>query len=74
MNFQNSCTKEPLISIIITYYNLGKYINDCVLSILSQTYENWEVIIVNDGSDKKNSQILNRIKNDSPSACDISRA
>lgn len=64
MNFQNSCTKEPLISIIITYYNLGEYINDCVLSILSQTYENWEVIIVNDGSDKKNSQILNRIKNE----------
>ncbi len=64
MNFQNNFTKEPLISIIITYYNLGKYINDCVLSILSQTYTNWEVIIVNDGSDKRNTQILNRIKNE----------
>ncbi len=64
MEFQNNFTKEPLISIIITYYNLGKYINDCILSILSQTYTNWEVIIVNDGSDKRNTQILNRIKNE----------
>ena len=64
MSLRNLYTKEPLISIIITYYNLGKYINDCILSIISQTYTNWEVIIVNDGSDTKNTKILNRIKND----------
>ena len=64
MDFEHKYTKEPLVSIIITYYNLGKYINDCILSILTQSYKNWEVIIVNDGSDKANSKILERIKNE----------
>lgn len=56
--------KSPKISIIITYYNLGKYLNDCILSILNQTYQNFEIIIVNDCSDKENLDILNQIKND----------
>lgn len=53
--------EEPKISIIITYYNLGKYIQDCICSILAQTYQNFEIIIVNDGSDDKNSKILKEI-------------
>ena len=36
----NDFIKKPKISIIITYHNLGKYIKDCVLSILEQTSEN----------------------------------
>lgn len=55
----NSLLKEPKISIIITYYNLENYVVDCVRSILNQSYKNFEIIIVNDGSDKKNSEILN---------------
>jgi len=56
--------KTPKISIIITYHNLGKYIKDCIDSILKQTYQNFEIIIVNDASDDENSTILNEIKND----------
>ena len=56
--------KSPKISLIITYYNLGKYIKDCVLSILNQTYTNFEIIIVNDNSNKENSKILNEIQSD----------
>ena len=55
----NSLLKEPKISIIITYYNLENYVVDCIRSILNQSYKNFEIIIVNDGSDKKNSEILN---------------
>ncbi len=43
-------TQYPLVSIIIPYYNSGKFISDAIESVLNQTYTNWEVILVNDGS------------------------
>ncbi len=45
MNMNN-----PLISIIIPCYNSSKYLEEAVESIIKQTYENWECIIVDDGS------------------------
>lgn len=41
---------NPLFSILIAQYNNGKYFEDCYQSIMAQTYQNWEVIIVDDGS------------------------
>ena len=42
--------KEDLISIVIPAYNHEKYIEECIESIISQTYKNIELIIINDGS------------------------
>ena len=42
--------QEPLVSIVIPIYNVEKYINRCVDSIVSQTYKNLEIILVDDGS------------------------
>lgn len=39
-----------LISVIVPIYNVEKYINKCVDSIINQTYKNIEIILVNDGS------------------------
>ncbi len=49
-----------LLSIIVPAYNSEKYIAHCLDSILSQTYQNYEIIIVNDGSKDGTAKIINR--------------
>ena len=51
--------ESELISIIVPVYNVEKYLNRCVDSILAQTYDNLEIILVDDGS-----------LDESPSICD----
>ena len=41
---------DPLVSIIIPAFNAEKFISETVNSVLTQSYTNWELIIVNDGS------------------------
>ena len=42
--------REELISIIIPVYNAEKYLNKCMETVTKQTYENIEIILINDGS------------------------
>ena len=49
--------KRPIISIIIPIYNTEKYLPKCLDSIITQTYTNWEAILVDDGSTDKSGKI-----------------
>lgn len=48
---------NPLISVIIPIYKVEDYLNECVQSVIHQTYKNLEIILVNDGSPDKCPQI-----------------
>ena len=47
----------PKVSVIVPVFNTEKYISECIDSILAQTFPDWELILVDDGS-KDNSGII----------------
>ena len=51
---------KPTISVIVAIYNVEKYISKCIESILSQTYKNIELILVDDGSPDESLGICRR--------------
>ena len=54
--------KELKVSIILPNYNSSKTIKETISSVLNQTYKNWELIIVDDNSDKETKSILSKFK------------
>jgi glycosyltransferase involved in cell wall biosynthesis len=55
INFDSS----PEISIILCTYNRASYLNRCINSVISQSFQNWEFLIVDDGSDDNTFEIAN---------------
>lgn len=52
--------ENHLVSIITPAYNSEKYIEECIKSVLLQTYKNWELLIVDDCSNDKTQEIVNK--------------
>ena len=50
------------VSIIMAAYNSGSYISEAIKSVLEQTYMDWELIIINDGSTDKTCEIVSSIQ------------
>jgi len=49
---------NPLVSIVITTYNYADYLRTCLDSVLVQTYENYEIIVINDGSTDHTDEVI----------------
>lgn len=55
---------EELISIVIPVYNAAKCITDTIRSVMSQTWKNWELLLVDDGSTDSSAEIIQEFLND----------
>src|SRR3989304_6615985 len=53
-------TENPKVSIIIPVYNTEKYVQDAIESAINQTYDNLEIIVVNDGSTDESLEIIKK--------------
>ena len=57
-------TNQPLFSVLIANYNNGKYLMDAVESVRQQTYTNWEIILVDDGSTDNSHELYKELEQD----------
>jgi glycosyltransferase involved in cell wall biosynthesis len=48
---------QPFVNVVTPVYNGEKYLSECIESVLSQTYENWEYVIVNNCSSDRSLKI-----------------
>tara|TARA_B100001989_G_scaffold3713_1_gene2508 strand:- start:58596 stop:59528 length:933 start_codon:yes stop_codon:yes gene_type:complete len=53
---------NPLVSILVNYWESIDYLDECIESIQNQTYKNWEIIFIDNNSKKSPKKILNKIK------------
>lgn len=55
---------QPLVSILMLTFNRENYICEAIDSVLTQTYQNWELLILDDGSTDKTVEVISKYKND----------
>ena len=54
---------NPLITVYITNFNYGKFVKKAINSVLNQTFKNYELIIIDDGSKDKSIEIIKEFQN-----------
>ncbi len=50
-------TTKPLVSVVNIFFNAEKYFAEAIESVIAQTYDNWELLLVDDGSTDKSTEI-----------------
>ncbi|MGC4018004.1 MAG: glycosyltransferase [Muricomes sp.] len=51
---------KPLVSVVVAAYNVERYIEKCIKSLMRQTYENLEILLIDDGATDKSREICDR--------------
>ena len=59
-------TELSLVTIYIVNYNYGRFLEECLQSVFSQTYKRIEILLIDDGSEDKESQVLLNKYEDDP--------
>lgn len=67
-------SNSSLISVIIPFYNSENYLGKCLESVVQQTYQNLEIILVNDGSTDSSSKIAHSFQEKDPRISVLSQA
>ena len=71
MLYKGEKNMNEKISVIVAVYNTEKYLKKCIESLLSQSYKNMEIIIVEDCSKDNSKQVLEGYKNNPKINCNI---
>lgn len=53
-------SSKPLVSIITPFFNTEKFLEEAIVSVLAQTYDNWELLLVDDGSTDSSTEIAQK--------------
>lgn len=54
---------NDLISIVMPVYNCEKFLNETIVSVLKQTYDNWELLLIDDASTDRSAEIIYKYLN-----------
>lgn len=60
MKYHVSLKTNPLVTVVLVNYNYGRFLDDSITSVLSQSYSNLELIIVDDGSSDNSREIVTK--------------
>jgi len=63
-----SLDRQPAISVIVPVYNIEHYVADCLDSLLAQSFDDFEIVIVNDGSTDGSARVIERYATQNPAA------
>ena len=59
-------THMPLVSVVVPVYNYDEYLGECIESVLTQTYSNWELVVVNNCSTDRSGDIAEQYAQKDP--------
>ena len=57
---------SPLVSVVTAFYNEEKFLEETILSVINQDYDNWELLLVDDGSPDGSTRIAKKYTADYP--------
>jgi len=60
LGIQDEMTNRPLINVIIIFFNEERFLEEAIESVFAQTYDNWQLLLIDDGSTDRSTEIAQR--------------